>query len=267
MIRSSIFLLSFILTVISNAFSQEVKVTHLANQGVLIESADTKILIDAIFDQEFDYLDVLDMPSQGQLTNAIKPFDSIDYILATHIHGDHFNASLITNYLKKQSEAIFAGTRELIGLMDSLPDEIREKQLLSFTPGLYKSEVFVSSEKLKIQWLSTRHLGTAPWNEATNTPFLVTIGTKKVLHWGDGEINPNEISAVRLSQENLDVVILPVWAISSPEIIQVIQTQIGARITILSHFPLGATDDQLNQIRSLFPDAILWNRQFEHVDL
>lgn len=55
------------------SFSQGVTITHLTNQRVLIASRQTKISIDGLFKQEFDYLDALNAEQQLKTQSATAP--------------------------------------------------------------------------------------------------------------------------------------------------------------------------------------------------
>lgn len=88
--------------------AQAVKIQYLANEGVFIESANTELLIDAAFKQEFDYLDVLPDTELAKIEKAEAPYKAIDIILATHVlHGDHFNAQITGSHMLRNTKTVF----------------------------------------------------------------------------------------------------------------------------------------------------------------
>jgi glyoxylase-like metal-dependent hydrolase (beta-lactamase superfamily II) len=68
-----------------------VTITFLANEGVMLSSGGKKVLIDALF---LKYETGYAVPADSTLSALAKarpPFDSVDLILVTHRHGDHFH--------------------------------------------------------------------------------------------------------------------------------------------------------------------------------
>lgn len=65
----------------------EIKVTYIANMGVLISSASKSILIDAFSDNSFDSYLTTPKNIVSKINKLETPFNSIDLILVTHSHG------------------------------------------------------------------------------------------------------------------------------------------------------------------------------------
>jgi L-ascorbate metabolism protein UlaG (beta-lactamase superfamily) len=90
-IRSIILIL--LLVIFYNCSSSDLKVTYIGNEGFLIETANKKILSDALWGEieNTSY----EVPSDSLITlmrEAKAPFDKIDLISISHKHQDHFNA-------------------------------------------------------------------------------------------------------------------------------------------------------------------------------
>lgn len=82
-------------------------VTYVANEGFLIQTENRKILVDALFGGIKG--DWCEQPSDSALDimiNGQEPFDSIDVVLVSHNHSDHFNEQLVSEFMVKNPNTI-----------------------------------------------------------------------------------------------------------------------------------------------------------------
>ncbi|PLX21326.1 MAG: hypothetical protein C0599_08115 [Salinivirgaceae bacterium] len=95
----------------SSGFGQQkVDVTYIANSGFLIESNGKQIIIDGLFKQGWDtYLTPSDSVISS-IVNQREPFEKSNLMLITHNHGDHFDASMVVDYLLNNEENILIGS-------------------------------------------------------------------------------------------------------------------------------------------------------------
>jgi L-ascorbate metabolism protein UlaG (beta-lactamase superfamily) len=103
-------ILGLLLTIPMIAWTQESQkscaITYIANEGFLIETKNHKILIDALFGNIPG--DWCDQPSDSLVTLMIQgsaPFNSIDVVLVTHKHVDHFHEAIVTKFLKNNKKS------------------------------------------------------------------------------------------------------------------------------------------------------------------
>ena len=96
-----------------NVQSQSLKITYIGNEGVLLESNNQKVMIDALFDNYYkDYLN----PDPNTLKNMMSgrvPFDNINVLLSTHIHRDHFEVSLTGQFLTAHPEPQYFSSEQI----------------------------------------------------------------------------------------------------------------------------------------------------------
>ena len=87
-------LLSFVNTVSSE--STAVTVTYVANEGVLIQSDSKQVLIDALHKPYLSEYLATPQKVLDDMMASRPPFEDIELLLVSHIHGDHFNAGLVS---------------------------------------------------------------------------------------------------------------------------------------------------------------------------
>ena len=77
-----------------------VAITFLANEGVMLSSGTTKVLIDGLFVKYETGFALPADSTRAALEAARAPFDAVDLILVTHHHGDHFHPAPVAAHLQ-----------------------------------------------------------------------------------------------------------------------------------------------------------------------
>jgi len=249
------------------ATSQTTEIQYLANEGILIKSEGYKILIDAIFTKEFDYLDVLSDSELEKFKSVKPPYLGINLILATHVHGDHFKAQYIGQHMLKNKKALFLGPQEVItNFEENFSDyEKISNRIKSETPEFFKSTT-IKFKGITIDVLRVEHFGNKPWNEAENVAYLVHINNKKILHLGDGKIDVKNL--VQFNLENIDVAILPYWQLGSLEQRSIIEKHIKPKQILVAHIPLKSYDSAQMNINTLkYKNTLALTKIFQSIVL
>jgi hypothetical protein len=63
-------------------------ITFLANEGVMLSSGGTTVLIDALFGDGLRGYGIVTQPTRTALERGQPPFDRVNAVLATHVHND-----------------------------------------------------------------------------------------------------------------------------------------------------------------------------------
>ena len=75
------------------------KIIYKSNAGIIIETKNIKIAVDLFCDAgDLPYTSVSPLLVRS-IVNREDPYGSIDYMLYTHRHMDHFNAENVNEYL------------------------------------------------------------------------------------------------------------------------------------------------------------------------
>lgn len=78
----------------------EIKITFIANAGLLFDFGGTKLLVDGLYDSPPEGFSRIPESTLSKLMSAVPPFDGINALLFTHTHPDHFSSRLIGEYMR-----------------------------------------------------------------------------------------------------------------------------------------------------------------------
>ncbi|UCE17256.1 MAG: MBL fold metallo-hydrolase [Gemmatimonadota bacterium] len=248
-----------------NSEFQSIEITYIANEGVLITSHETQILIDALFrnfgsDYPFHSYEDLE-----KLETATTPYDSIDIVLATHGHGDHFNSQSVGRHLIHNENAYFIGPLQTVQLLHSQFADYStiEDRVEGITPD-FNQDTTVIREGVEIEILYLHHWLPDPSDPIENVGFLITIDGKKILHLGDANPAENNFDVFDLQERDIDVAILPFWILISSNLKTFIDTHIRPKQIIAAHLPLSDSSPFVQPpvisaaIENIHPSALLF---------
>ena len=240
---------------------QGVSLTFLANEGVMLSAEGQKVLIDALFlKYERGYAVPADS-TLAALQRARAPFDSVDLVLVTHRHGDHFHPMPVAAHLRANPRATLVTSRQVIDSLRgyaparALPSE----RLMSRTtrPGMRRREV-VSG--IIVELLGLPHGGHP---RVEHLGYIVEIGGRRVLHVGDSDFSEDTFAPFRLDTSRIDIALLPSWAVTGRQGRQVVERWIRPRHVVAFH--VGERDAAKTQraVRAAIPTAITLTRSLE----
>lgn len=160
------------------------RVTLVANAGLLIEYAGTTLLVDGIFENEVHGFSGLTPDVWQQMLSGAQPFESISSLLFTHMHPDHFSPSMTLTYLKNRkvnSVFIPEGTSKPNDLLNFLNESHIPYVYLSGQTG---EEVYQISPEITVRAIRTHHLD-KQFYHVPHFCLLITFGEKTVLFTAD----------------------------------------------------------------------------------
>jgi L-ascorbate metabolism protein UlaG (beta-lactamase superfamily) len=232
------------------------EVTYIANEGFMIAMGKTKVLIDALSRSKY-YAEPSDT-LVAKMTNDIPPFDNVDYFLVTHDHADHFNADLVSRYIRSHPQIQLVGTPETWKKLSG--DSARGGGESGFSLALGEHRT-VHGNKAEIVVIRLYH-GSNP--DATNFAYLVRANGFTVLHMGDAQIVYNEafLRMIDWSSYNVDVAFLEFFDNSS-ETRNILESMIKPKHVVLMHIPPGEEDTVKNTYAKDLPRTMVFMRESE----
>ncbi|HYC52178.1 MAG TPA: MBL fold metallo-hydrolase [Gemmatimonadaceae bacterium] len=238
-----------------------VKITNLANAGVMISAGADKVLVDALFRRYRSYA-VPDEQTQVQVALAQPPYSAVDAILITHHHGDHFAPEPIASHLRFSPATMVMSSPQVI---DSLRASMNLRNFNSarliarrIEPG--KSQYTVING-VTIYVYRVPH-GGVEHRAVEHLAFIVQMAGLRVLHLGDAEISEQTIAPLGLHKAGIDVALVPYWALLSDESRRVIAQYIQPTRVIAIHVDAGLSAGRsiASKVAAAYPDATTFFR-------
>ncbi len=239
------------------------KVTYIANEGVLIEAGSKKILIDGLHRY---YKDTYAYPPDDlreKLESATAPYDDLDLILVSHLHGDHFHPESVASHLKNSTNAILATSEQIVEeIKEGFAgyDEIKGK-VKPFTHEWkkYSEEDFGG---IKVKFLGLRH-GSERFMWIQNLGHLIEVGGKKYLHIGDADMKVENFASFKLDEENIDVAFVPYWFLLSAEGRNLVEEQFKPKNMIAVHVSPGEAESVTKELKSHYSEITVFTKILE----
>lgn len=242
--------------------ANEVRVTFVGNAGFLITVNDKKILIDALFSGfAGDY--TLPREIQDKLAHGLPPFDNIDLVLATHSHGDHFDANLVRRFLSNNPAAVFASTPQATVLLNDFSDRV-----IAFAPAKNKT-ASAEIQGIHVEAVYLSH-GAPPEGktEILNFAYLATIDGVTLFHSGDIDISQfsyAEFRALRLPEKKIALAFLQHFYLGdAPAEHKLIQEGIAARHVFPMHYHYTVPPMNPESVLRNYPDAFFFKAELEN---
>lgn len=170
------------------------RATYLGNEGVMVARGETKILFDAFYELNYDeYVTVPDDIVSAMMAGE-APFDGIDAIFVSHVHGDHFTAQPAIAYLRAQPHVRLYGSRQIYeAIIDSgiAPDDSVMERVTALDLAPTDPPETIHFGGLSIDVVAVPHAGGERTAGVQNYAWRVTLDDRTtVIHLGDAGAVP-----------------------------------------------------------------------------
>ena len=225
-------------------------VTYLANEGLLVERGDTKILIDPLFRINFGYYQLLPESMEDALFEGQPPFDGVDAIFISHHHADHFSAPDMMRLLSVRPDIKLYAPKQAAAAMRAFAneyDEIVFERVVPIELAYKDAPITLEMEGLLIEVVRIPHSG---WprrvTDVENLSYRVTLdGATTVLHMGDAD--PNDVHFARdadyWAKTHTHMAFPPIWFFDSPAGQDIVENRISPDHSVGVHVPVEVPDD------------------------
>lgn len=170
-----------------------IRITLVANAGVLVEHNGLGILVDGIHHENGHPFSRVSERDIWRMRQRADIFANLHYLLFTHEHPDHFSPQQVSEYLRFQSVKGLFLPDESNGSLDLafLLQLVRELGIRHWTLGLEPGEVkrIMPADGLLVTAIGARHMGPQFANVA-NDCFLLTLAGQNLLFTGDADYVP-----------------------------------------------------------------------------
>lgn len=236
---------------------------YIANEGFLISSRDKRVLIDGLHRPYLKEYASLPEDEREKIESAQTPFDGVDLILVSHLHGDHFHPESVGRYLTNSSKTIFASSQQVVDEMAvkfASFDSIKPR--VTGIPFQLRSRQSMKLAGIDVEFLSIGH-GSGQSASIQNLGHIIHIGGKKVLHVGDAVVMPEIFDAFDLEKQGIDIALLPSWLLTNKGGQELVNKHIDPKQIIAIHVEPNRTDEVRREMARYFPDAKLFSSMLE----
>lgn len=245
------------------------KVTLLANEGILLEYKNTKLLIDGIHENTTEMFSGLSKRVLADLLAGNSPlFQNIDYVLFTHCHLDHFIAWCTESFLQtRRIKGLLLPDRqtaELVSLRQTAMRRTEWTWFLDLPLGVRKT--IPLTEEISLTVFCSNHAG-IQFADIENYCYLFDFAGQKVFIIGDGTYDAAYFARM-LEGEKIEAAFVNPLFIKLPEGRAVITQALKPARVIVYHIPFVDRDRGFRKFvkrdiekyqDSLPPIDILWD--------
>ncbi|MCH8034375.1 MAG: MBL fold metallo-hydrolase [Bacteroidetes bacterium] len=242
---------------------EEVTITYLQNDGVLITDGTKKVLIDAIFNPLSGWIN-LDPAENSKLTNAQAPYDDVDLVLITHNHGDHYSISNVNTHMNNNSNGKVIAPPQVMANFSG-------PQFLDINPAFGESESLIVNG-IELEVLHIRHFDAfgIDFSDVKNFGYLINIGGFNILHLGDVFMSVENLQNFGLAEKGIDVVLIPTF--HTPAHLmnshrEALISQVQPANIIALHLLSGSIAVITQQVNDLYPGATIFSEPLQSFTL
>jgi L-ascorbate metabolism protein UlaG (beta-lactamase superfamily) len=192
----------------------------------------------------------------------------VDLVLATHLHGDHFDPEPVGRHLLANRSADFVSSVQAVELLRR--DFSSYPEIAARVRGVFPEEGRLLSMKaggIELQALNLHH-GRDRQPPVENLGFLIRLGGFRVLHLGDTQVSAEELARYRLESQDIDLAFVPFWYLLAAEHVAIILDHVAADTVVAMHLPApdaparyfgpeGSLDELIRGIEASLPGTVV----------
>lgn len=214
---------------------------YLGNEGVMIERGETKILFDAFYANSYGQYALVPAAINQAMMDGAAPFDGVDAIFVSHVHGDHFSPEPAIAYLRAQPDVVMFAPEQVreklreSGVGDDDPIMARVRSI-ALEPD--ETGVTLSFGSLEIDVVSVPHAGNRP--HIQNYAWRVSLADDTtVIHLGDADPVISNFSRhqAHFNSKTTNTAFPPYWFVGDAKGELIISDIIKAKQSIGVHVP------------------------------
>lgn len=216
--------------------------TYLGNEGILVSDAHTRILFDPLYPNGFGTYQLVPETIRNELMAGSAPYNDIDAIFVSHMHGDHFSVGEMIVYLQRHSEVRLYAPAQAVELMRSeTEDEGIFERVTAIQLERLDDPLSFSEGGLTVDVVRIPHAGWPGRAEVSNLVWRVTLSDGvTVMHLGDADPQDSHYAphAQHWTKVRSDVAYPPYWFYLSEEGQRILSTRLNTRDSTGIHVPI-----------------------------
>lgn len=228
------------------AHESSAEARYVGNEGVLVTRGNTKVIFDAFYADSYGQYTLVPDSIRAALLAGTPPYDGIDAVFVSHVHGDHFSAAPAVAFMRAHKKVPMYASRQTY---DALLEEVGEDDpLLSrvvvadLTPTDAARHFEIKG--LQIEVVSIPHAGGRSRASIQNLSWRVTLDDKTtVVHFGDAGIVEADFAphARHFAERRAAAAFPPYWFLGDEAGKAIIKRYFNADQVVGIHVPASAT--------------------------
>ncbi len=252
-------------------------ITYIGNAGVFVSYAGHGVLFDGLVRRGIPPYVTASADDRETIERAEPPFDTVDLVLATHYHADHFDAGAVWRHLDYNPRAVFVSTPQAVARVAATPSsaDLEERTIAS-----YPNEG--TRERLEFMGITfdvlNLHHGRTRRPSVQNIGFVVDIEGFRVLHMGDTEVTVEELISQALDRDSIDVAFIPYWHLLDESGKRLVDMAIRPRRIVAIHVPAASAapsyftpvetlEALVTQLESDFPGIVVFREPLQQIEV
>ncbi len=212
-----LFSLLALLCIPAHGHDSAAQATYLGNEGVLVVRGETKVVFDAFYANSYGQYTLVPEEISQAMVAGESPYDGIDAVFVSHVHGDHFTAEPAVAYLRAQQKVQLYGPeqiREAIVESGVAADDAIFERIHTYALSPQGDPIEVSLDGLLIEATAIPHSGGERMADINNLAWRVTLdGQTTVMHLGDAStvIADYELQRAYFEKRHSHAAFPPYW--------------------------------------------------------
>jgi L-ascorbate metabolism protein UlaG (beta-lactamase superfamily) len=187
------------------------------------------------------------------------PFDSVDLILVTHNHPDHFDPGLAVHYLEARPEPVLLAPSDAVEAMRHAAADWTKvgTRVVSLDLKVGEKE---TKELNRISVTAFRTLHSGDRESPMNLMYLLELDGRRIFHEGDSAGKPEVFRSLGLGTAPVDLALVHFWFPLDPEWANFLQEVLRPDHIALTHLPIrleGDAPGKIDQVRQYYKDIFL----------
>ncbi|WP_262696353.1 MBL fold metallo-hydrolase [Kordiimonas aquimaris] len=190
-----------------SAPGQTTEICHVANAGFLVKGEKTSVLIDGLMIED-QYEGRFALPSQEtqeQMMKRTNLYDNLSVVVATHLHGDHFDPKATVAHLRTNPTVNYVLPADTLSSLEANGLTQEEQSRITFAPDNTQSSY--NFDGVTVEVYDIDHGPNMPQNNG----YRISVDGKSVFHTGDINTTRDQLSGSGVNALAVDALLIPFW--------------------------------------------------------
>ncbi len=238
----SLTLVMVFLSSLSAAGDDQAQVQYLGNTGLLVDYQDQQVLFDPFFHNHFDTYQLVPEATRKAIFAGQAPYDSVEMILVSHAHGDHFDAADLVKYLQgSPATRLVAPAQAVEQLKTQAGFQTISGQIHAIGLAYQDQPVELTVGGIVVEAVRIPHAGWPSRAEVSNLVYRVTLNNDiTVMHMGDADPNDEHFKPLQQhwQKQNTNHAFPPYWFLLTPDGQTILTDRINSQHHTAVHVPV-----------------------------